>query len=687
MKILHLAHNFPPQFRGGTEVYVEALAGLQAEAGHEVLVVAGSDERRWCDDFVEEAHPKVKVLRFHRLPEEDYAVDFYLERFEGLLLDHLQASRPDVLHLHHWFNLSNEILQPAAAAGIPSVLTLHDLYALCPRFFMTRPEGARCGPEPVPTETCLECAKRNYEGTWAQLEGEFRIRVETFKGEIAAAGQVIVPSRSHAEPYLLAGLFRDGGYEVLPHGLVRSVPRPVWKPGGNQPLKLVSWGNIVPAKGIHVLLEALGQVEGAELHLHGNVLEPEYRERLEERSGSLKVFFHGDFSDLEALAEGMDLAVFPSLARESYSMVLDEALALGLPVVVSDAGALPERVGEAGRIVPRGDSKALGRTLAELAGNRALLDPMSEAARNRVWTLNHSRERLDGVYEKVAKEGARRVLNRSRLRRAALHKTWLGQLKHEKALRDGADLRFSRFREFVPLKDFAHLPAGRVLVLAPHPDDEVIGCGGVMGLHAGRGDEVTVLHFTDGSGGGVGENLSKTRKSEARAAGEVLGVHGFLSLDVKDGMLRPDEETVERLADIVRKLNPSVVYAPSAFEIHPDHMAALFTILKVMEGEAPDFALFLYEVNEVMVPGFLIDITPVKEKKDAALACFKSQIPLNDVREKSMAGARWRTANVDLTEVSHAEAFIEAGAGSLRGLMARVKELVMYVVKTGARHG
>ena len=208
-----------------------------------------------------------------------------------------------------------------------------------------------------------------------------------------------------------------------------------------------------------------------------------------------------------------------------------------------------------------------------------------------------------------------------------------------------------------------------------------------MGLHAARGDEVTVLHLTDGTGGGVGENLSKTRKSEARAAGEVLGVRDFMGLDVKDGKLSPDAETVERLAGIVRSLDPAVIYAPSPFEIHPDHMAALFLILKVMEQDAPPSTLLLYEVNEVMVPGFLIDITPVKEKKDAALACFESQIPLNDVREKSMAGARWRTANVDLPEVSHAEAFIEAGAGELRDLMARAKELVTYIAKTGMRHG
>jgi hypothetical protein len=67
------------------------------------------------------------------------------------------------------------------------------------------------------------------------------------------------------------------------------------------------------------------------------------------------------------------------------------------------------------------------------------------------------------------------------------------------------------------------------------------------------------------------------------------------------------------------------------------------------------------------------------------LACFKSQIMMNDVRDKSLSGARWRTANIDLLGVTHAEAFIEAHPKNLRGLIARTKELVQFIGSGGKK--
>ena len=105
MKILHLVHNFPPEFRGGTEIYLQALCKLQQDAGKDVSVLAGSEKRDWRDDFLEEVHEGIRVLRFLRLPQgEGFTADFYLERFEGLLCDLLERERFDLVHVHHWMN-------------------------------------------------------------------------------------------------------------------------------------------------------------------------------------------------------------------------------------------------------------------------------------------------------------------------------------------------------------------------------------------------------------------------------------------------------------------------------------------------------------------------------------------------------------------------------------------------------
>jgi N-acetylglucosamine malate deacetylase 1 len=120
-------------------------------------------------------------------------------------------------------------------------------------------------------------------------------------------------------------------------------------------------------------------------------------------------------------------------------------------------------------------------------------------------------------------------------------------------------------------------PGGeRVLVLAPHMDDEVIGCGGTLALHVARGADVTVTFLTDGRRAGALAqppgareplDIVATRKHEAhRALGE-LGVDKIVFFDVPDGELG---NAVPRLADKLRKqlqrLRPSIVYLPFFLE-------------------------------------------------------------------------------------------------------------------------
>ncbi len=696
MKIVHLIHHFPPEFRGGTELYLLALCKVQIAAGHEVTVISGSAKRDWLDDFVEDEHEGIRVLRFLRLPQgEEYSADFYLERFETIYLEFLEREKPDLMHLHHWMNLGNEVVRAAADMGIVTIITLHDLYPLCPRFFMTRPDGSRCEPGALPLERCIECLEPEYDALLENLEDELRIRKQSFISEMTAAGCIISPSNSHAKAFVDVGLLSVDQITVIGHGLVRQIEGAVCKPSPKGSLRIGTWGNFVRAKGIHVLLSAFREArvklgDRIELHLYGKIIDADLEVKLKTASKDDGVVFHGDLTDfsLQDMGSGLDLVVFPSLARESYSMVLDEAAALGLPVVVSDSGALPERVGDGGVVVEAGSVEKLTEVMIELEGDRERLKRMSEAIKDQKWTVNDNSRRLDEVYEQALRKKVLPVPNQAQLKRTALYKGRISVLSHERDERDGAFVRFSRFREFVPLREFDEITKGEIVVLAPHPDDEVIGCGGVIAMHAARGDRVTVVHLTDGSGGGNGlhdgKTLAEVRKSEASAAGRILGTQRFISLDMKDGQLMPEKTAIEKVFDLVRTLSPNVVYAPSPFEIHQDHMATLFIALHILDRYSPGFDLLLYEVNEVMIPGYLIDVTGVIEKKDRALACFESQILQNDVREKSMAGARWRTANIDLPLVTHAEAFIETDARSIRGVISRTKELVKYIASGGA---
>ena len=132
------------------------------------------------------------------------------------------------------------------------------------------------------------------------------------------------------------------------------------------------------------LLAAMAIVDDSRLGLIvlGEATEPEHGMDLRRAAEGLDVRFEGryDTDDLTALRGRADLAIFPSRAEETFGLVVAEARALGFPVLVSDRGALPERVGGAGDVVPAADPAALAARLASLLDAPATLATWIRAA-------------------------------------------------------------------------------------------------------------------------------------------------------------------------------------------------------------------------------------------------------------------------------------------------------------------
>jgi LmbE family N-acetylglucosaminyl deacetylase len=117
-----------------------------------------------------------------------------------------------------------------------------------------------------------------------------------------------------------------------------------------------------------------------------------------------------------------------------------------------------------------------------------------------------------------------------------------------------------------------------VLVIAPHPDDEAIGCGGALCLHANNGDRVTVAFLTSGELGLKKlprEKAWKIREQEAWRAGEILGLAELFFLRQPDWTLG-DHVTAAATAlrPILKREMPGLIYLPHTSDWHPDHQAA-----------------------------------------------------------------------------------------------------------------
>jgi LmbE family N-acetylglucosaminyl deacetylase len=116
----------------------------------------------------------------------------------------------------------------------------------------------------------------------------------------------------------------------------------------------------------------------------------------------------------------------------------------------------------------------------------------------------------------------------------------------------------------------------RVLVFAPHPDDDIIGCGGSIAKHKKNGHEVSVCYMTSGDSGGQlqsKEEVAQLREQEAVNAERILGVENLHFLRNPDGYLAYDAKNLIQLIELIRKEQPDIVYIPHRADAHKDHIA------------------------------------------------------------------------------------------------------------------
>jgi glycosyltransferase involved in cell wall biosynthesis len=416
LKIVHVVHQFPPEFRGGTEACVQTLAGAQRARGDEPSVIAGSNERsdaRAGDPEVEvreETVDGLPVQRVLRRTGENYSMDYRLPRVADQVCALVARAAPDIVHLHHTLNLSADLAARLTAAGHTVVATLHDFTQVCARFFLVRPDGESCERSfPLPSQRCVECVLPDFPGGREALQHEAHARAQTAAGEAAALALAIVPRESVRAIWLRSGLFRPERLVTLPHAVgLATLPPPPARDRADGRLVLCTWGHLAPAKGLLDLLAAMHLVRDERLSLLvlGAPVDAEHAEALLDAAEGLDVTFRGRFTeaDLPGLRAEADLAVFPSRAEETFGLVVAEARALGFPVIASDRGALPEGVGAAGAVVPAADSRTLAHLFAALLRDGSPLREWAAAARADQATPAEHADAVAALYTRALSE-------------------------------------------------------------------------------------------------------------------------------------------------------------------------------------------------------------------------------------------------------------------------------------------
>ncbi|MSR74107.1 MAG: glycosyltransferase [Planctomycetes bacterium] len=397
MRILQVLHNYPPEFRGGVERAVEQSVAALVALGHKVDVLCGSESVAGEAQARVEQHQGVQVLRLIREDLFRTPADPFDPGIVPLYEQALGELRPDVVHIHHWWNLSDDLARRAVAMGIPAVLTLHDSFSSCSLFFRM-PDG--CTPCELPQSAahCGPCLYSKFGVDESELGFLADLRATSFRAEAAAAAVVLAPSHAHA-----LALARHSGIsvpEILPLGTEPLLPLP---PRGRAfpqgPLRVLHFGNLSKLKGVELLARAveLADPEGSaiELVLAGDVVESPLF------TGRAHIAPRYSREELRALAATADVAVFPSLARETYGLVVDEALHLRLPLIVSNRGALSERIGARGFALSVDSPEPLAAALRSILADPTMLQRYAHAPAPVLETPQSHAAKLVRIYERA----------------------------------------------------------------------------------------------------------------------------------------------------------------------------------------------------------------------------------------------------------------------------------------------
>lgn len=383
MRILYLLHQYLPEFTGGTELYTQALAAALANEGNETAIFYRTygDAPR-LHERAEGATTCYAAAAGPFDPTRRLLATFGDAALQQAWEQVLDRFRPDLVHVTHLMGLPASLLGELRARKIPYVVTLLDYWWVCANAnLLTNYDQTACGG-PRAYLNCTRCAvaRSGSAAGWLAAPVLWPVlarRTLLLRKQLQGAAALLAPSQFVATWYATHGITGAPLHTLLwgvipPAGRLPSRQR---QPG----IRLLYVGGIAPNKGIHVVLHALADVQGAlTFDIAGDVTQhPDYVAELRQLADE-RVRFLGRLDRTQvwqALATA-DVVVVPSLWHETFCLVAHEARLAGAPVLASRMGALTEAVHHHvdGLLLPPGDSQAWVAALQQIIDQPDLLD-------------------------------------------------------------------------------------------------------------------------------------------------------------------------------------------------------------------------------------------------------------------------------------------------------------------------
>jgi len=415
MKLLFVCHHFPPYNTAGAQLFALYLAKELCLLDHEVEIF-------YPVNISHKLAPKskkysVKTSTYQNLIVHEVVVDdtsggifeenpsYYYDnhKINQIFKDLLLKNKYDIIHFHLLHRLGFGLPIVAKILGIPSLITLHDYWFLCPRGHMIDSSQNVCeGPESEKKcAACLDYLKygklysllrlfrkfRFFKATSVKLKKDIKInkkvlnyvrnRAEAANEGYHAIDVRISPSEYLAQTYASFGLKKP---EVLPIGWIPLKRKENQKPPGHITFGFA--GQIIPRKGLDVLIKAFSRIKGdCSLHIYGEINDEAYFIPLKqciEKHQNMTYFGCFCPNDLQGIYNSIDVMVVPS-RRENYPLTILEALSTQTPVIASNVGGVSEIIkhSDNGWIFKNEDTKELSGLLQSIVDGPDKIEKVS----------------------------------------------------------------------------------------------------------------------------------------------------------------------------------------------------------------------------------------------------------------------------------------------------------------------
>jgi len=437
LRILQVIHQFPPEIWTGAETYVYNLSQELAKQAEDVAVFCRSMDRIGDDcTIVKDVFNGLEIYRVkNRIQYDTFEQTYYNPKIEDRFKQVIAEFKPDIVHFHHCVVLSATLLSIAKELGLPTILTLHDFWFICPRINLLKPDLTIC-PGPKTQMDCLVCLA-DYSPKAKKLKGALEIirnipalhtpakwllsalpdksaiqiidRWKVLKPLLEATDLIESPSNFLRDKYVEYGL--DPAKIIYSNNGMDTSLFKNFKKTTSDKLRFGYVGSFSRHKGLDVLIDAFNKIQSdiCELNIFANYEADEtahaFYNELKLRSMNPNVHFRGGFvnSDVAKVHSEIDVLIVPSIWYENSPLTIQEAYLAGSPVITSNIGGMAEYVKNeiSGLTFAMGNADELARKIMRFIDDPLLVKKLAIGVPH-VKTIEEKVEELKETYVRLA---------------------------------------------------------------------------------------------------------------------------------------------------------------------------------------------------------------------------------------------------------------------------------------------